>query len=1156
MKKSRKVLKVCICFLMAIIAINSKYVVAQEKLIAYNEHPKLKNSVLQENGKTDTDKISLKNALTFFEKKFKVSFVYELNTIKGKEVSKDVLNNSYAIEDALKVIGEEIHLKYKKVGANVIAIYFEVLQTVASLGNSKAVQDDLQGSATTLNPLATRRDNSVKAVFSFTVSGVVTDAETGKEISGVNVLLKGTNIGTSTNNKGEYSITAPNDAGTLTFSHIGYQSIEVPFNNQAKIDVKISQAAKTVDEVIVIGYGTQKKANLTGAVGSIKSDYLKDRPLTNASQALSGGVSGVFVNQNSGVPGNDNATIRIRGVGTINNSNPLVLIDGIESPIDNLDPNDIASITVLKDAASASIYGSRASNGVILVTTKRGNFNRKPTVSYSGYYGTSKASRLPGLINNSAQFMELANEASINSGSPARYTQQQIDKYRIDGPNTDWLKLIFKNAALQQHNVSVTGGSENTSYLFSAGILDQDAITPNTNFKRYNLRLNLDTKISEKLSIGTSLFLTRGNYNAPQADVVGSGGDAGIAALAVKSNSLLPQYDSKGRLAGPDLSLVNTWGNPFANILFNSFTRLSHQFLGNAFAEYQLIKGLKIKGTIALNYQNNDGASFASKGDSWDWRSGKILVPSINSLRGRSVSNSYSNDFTSWLQANYEKTILKHKFSFLAGVSQETFKNTGFNASRGSFPSNVVQILNAGNATTATNAEFATEWALRSFFGRMNYSFDDKYLLEFNIRRDGSSRFGQNNPYGTFPSVSAGWNISNEKFFSNIKNIDALKIRASIGKLGNQYTNGTDYPFAAEVATNLNYVLNGVVVPGAAQVTYGNANLKWEETTSSDIGIDLGLFHKLTIQADYFVRTAKDILYPLPLPATAGGLADQVVNTAKVQNKGWELSANYKQNISRFRIDVGFNVTNVNSKLLYIDPAKNQADDIVYNGNYILQRGSALGSIYGYKSIGIFQSQEEIDKSPKQSGNYKPGDLKYADIDGNNVIDSKDRVVIGREDPKWLYGANINLSYGGIDFSTILQGVADFQSYSGAEFYAPFFNGANLGTQWLDRWTPTNKTASYPKLYFGTGPSDAVSSFWVQDRSFFRVKNIQLGYTLPKSIMEKINIQKIRIYVNGQNLLTKTKFLGYDPERPSGVSRGGDGYPLLKIYTAGLNVTF
>jgi len=995
------------------------------------------------------------------------------------------------------------------------------------------------------------------------VNGTVTDAE-GKLIPGVSVLVKKTQKGTTTDNNGNFSIEA-DKGNALVFSFVGYEPVEISVSNNEPLKIVLKLKENKTEEVVVVGYGKQKKVNLTGAVGVIKSDYIQDRPITSASQALQGGTSGVFVNQGSGVPGQDAASIRIRGIGTLNNTNPLILVDGIESSLNNLDPNDIESMSVLKDAASSAIYGSRASNGVILVTTKRGKLNAAPSVSYSGYIGTSKATRLAEMVTNTAEFMQLANEANAATGATIPlFNSDDIARYTKLAPNTDWEKVMFRNAGVQQHNATVTGGSSNTTYLLSFGTLSQDAITDNTKFNRYNIRLNLDSKIANKLKVGTSLLLTRGNSNSFLSDIVAPGGSDGIIAHIIQAPPLYPAYDAQGRLAGLDQSLSNKrWlGNPLVPSTFNSFESAADQFLGNAFAEYEIIRGLTVKGLLGLNYNSYNSSSFASKGDVYDWVSGLPMVPSVNASRGRSRSFNNSNDLTTLVQANYDKKIKKHQFTLVAGFNQEHYKYGGFGADRIGFSSNSVQVLNAGNPLTSTNGESATEWALRSYFGRFNYNFDEKYLFEFNVRRDGSSRFGTNNRYGTFPSVSAGWIISKEPFFKTIKSVDLFKIRGSWGQLGNQYA-GTgypysDYPYLAQVSLNTNYVFNNTLAPGAAQATYPNPDLKWETTTMTDLGIEVGL-HKLTIEADYFVRTTKDILFALPVPATAGGLPNPTVNTAKVQNKGWEVSAKYKETFGPFNFNVGFNVTHLTSKLLYIDPSvAADKDEIItgVNSDGILRRGEALNSLYGLKAIGIFQNEEEIAKSPVQSGDYAPGDLKFADIDNNGVIDSRDNVIIGHEDPRWLFAGTLSLAAKGFDLSAIVQGVGDFQSYSRLEYYTPFYNGSGVGTQWRNGWKPDHHT-DFPRLYLSLGPStNLTNSFWVQNRSFVRLKNLQLGYTLPNSLLKKAGIQKMRFYINGQNLVTITKFQGFDPEKLEGSSRGGDSYPLLKIYTAGLNLTF
>ncbi|MBA4166981.1 MAG: SusC/RagA family TonB-linked outer membrane protein, partial [Chitinophagaceae bacterium] len=581
-----------------------------------------------------------------------------------------------------------------------------------------------------------------------------------------------------------------------------------------------------------------------------------------------------------------------------NNTSPLVLVDGIEAPIDNVDPNDIASISVLKDAASASIYGSRASNGVLLITTKRGKANTRPAISYNGYYGQTEATILPKMITNSARFMELRNEADVNAGAQPSFTADEIEFYRQKGPNTDWMDQFFGRGSVQSHNVSVNGGAGSTRYLLSLGNLNQTGITPKENYKRYTVRLNLDTKIVDKLSIGTSLFLANGTQKSPAENLVAAGGGDGVVARTIAAVPLFPAYTSTGHLAGLDQSFQNAtkfFTQPYVLSELNSFQGIRNQFLGSAFAEYELIKDLKIKGTLAVNYQTNDGQSFARQGYIYDWRTDSIIPPALNINRDRNLYHNQSTNLTSWIQATYQKSIGDHHLNLLAGINKETYKYTGFGAGRIGLPSNAVPILNTGNPTTATNFENATDWGLLSYFGRVNYDYNETYLFEFDLRRDGSSKFGPDNRFATFPSVSAGWVLTNEKFLKNIQPLNLLKFRASWGQLGNQNALGSNYPFAAQVSLTTNYVFNGTLVPGAAQTTFANDQIKWETTTSTNFGVDIGLFNSLSIEADYFIRRATDILYAVPLPATAGGLENPVINTASVENKGWEIGANYKK---------------------------------------------------------------------------------------------------------------------------------------------------------------------------------------------------------------------------------------------------------------------
>lgn len=987
------------------------------------------------------------------------------------------------------------------------------------------------------------------------ISGKVTSEE-GEPLIGVNILIKGTAEGTITDFDGNYTLEAAPDA-ILVFSYTGYSSIEVPVNGQSVVDVVMSFDLLNLSEVVVTGYGSAKKENLTGAVGLVSASDLAARPITSATQGLQGVVSGIWINQNSGEPGEDGATIRIRGIGTLNNANPLILVDGIEAPLDNVDPNDIASMTVLKDAASAAIYGSRAANGVVLVTTKRGKLNEGPQLTYSNYFGTQQATNLPDMVSNSAQFMQLRNEADVNNGDPETYSQDIINEYGTIGPNTDWLDEVFRSAFIQQHSLSASGGGESINYYFSLGYLDQNSIVENANgAERYNARLNLDSKILDNFTIGTSLYFSQSRRDLDNLEQ-----DGGVLGRAIRQTPNFPAFldDGTGRWAQraagfPELVTPNI----LAEIFSENRVEEDNRFLGNFYAEYEVIENLKIRGTVAANYQTFEGQFFNRRADQFDWTTGELAV-SENALRRLENTFEKQLNLTSWLQATYEKQIGYNNLKFLVGFNQESFDQTFFNAARTELPTNDLAALVTGNPETATNGGGASEWALRSFFGRINYSFDDKYLLEFNIRRDGSSRFGSENRWATFPSVSAGWVLSKEDFLKNSDLIDFFKIRASWGQLGNQ--NIGDFPFAALVDFGPAYNFGGTIVGGAAQTTLGNPEIQWETTTQFDVGLNLGLLDgRLAIEFDYFIRNTEDILFDQPNPGVTGVLQPTTRNIAEVENIGWEALVGWQDEIGDFSYGIRFNVTNVESEVVLLDPAAtNEADRVTVDDFFVIQRGLPINAIFGLDAIGVFQSQSEIDNAPDQSafGVPAPGDLRYEDVNGDGVITLDDRKFIGQDNPTWIYGVNLNLGFKGLDISALVQGIGDAQTYGQGELFEPFHNNAGLAEFWLDRWTPNNPTNDMPRLAFNGGINNSTpNSFWVQERSYLRLKNLQIGYTFPTSLFDNNFIESLRIFANGQNLFTVTDYEGFDPERGIRDTDGGSGYPQIQIYSAGINLRF
>ncbi|MFK7936799.1 MAG: SusC/RagA family TonB-linked outer membrane protein [Saprospiraceae bacterium] len=993
-------------------------------------------------------------------------------------------------------------------------------------------------------------DNPVK-----TILGTVADDE-GEPLIGATIIVKGTAKGTVTDFNGNFEIDA-NDDDILVISYTGFATIEVAVDGRERITIELGSDPLLLSEVVVTGYGTTKKENLTGAVAVISAREISAQPITSASQALQGRVSGIWVNQNSGEPGEDGGTLRIRGIGTLNNADPLILVDGIEAPFDNINPNDISSITVLKDAASAAIYGSRAANGVVLVTTKRGKrADGKPTFQYSAYAGSQNPTNLPQLVTNSAEFMRLRNEADINANNPATYSDDIIREYEQIGPNTDWLDAVFNPAMIQQHNLSVSGGGENSNYFLSLGFLDQNSILENaTGAERYNVRLNMDTYVTDNFTIGTSLSFAQNHRNLDNIEQ-----DGGVLARAIRQTPNYPAFlgDGSGRYAQRSAGFPELFTpNILAEIASENRDIEDNRFLGSFYAEYEVIPDLKIRGTVAANYQSAESQLFNRRIEMFDWQTNEFISAENGNRR---LENQFarSTNLTSWLQASYEKSFGDNNFKFLAGFNQESFEVNSFLAARTELPTNSLPAIATGNPETATNGGGASEWALRSFFGRINYDLANKYLFEANIRRDGSSRFGSENRWATFPSLSAGWVVTREDFLADSDLVDFLKVRASWGQLGNQ--NIGDFPSAALISFDPAYNFGGAIVGGAAQTTLGNNDIRWETTTQFDIGFNVGILDgRLSAEFDYFIRNTEDILFDQPNPGVTGVREATTRNIAEVRNAGWETFVNWRDNIGDFSYGISVNLTNVESEIVQIDPAVSGEADRVFDGNFIIQRGSPINAIYGLRHTGVFQSQAEIDGAADQSafGVPAPGDLRFEDVNGDGLVTVDDRVVIGKDNPSWIYGLNLNLGFKGFDIAATLQGVGDAETYGEGELFIPFANNAGLAEFWLDRWTPENPSTTVPRLAFNGGIlNNTTNSYFVQDRAYLRLRNVQIGYTFPASMFEENFIGSLRLYANGTNLLTFTDYLGFDPERAERDSDGGSGYPQLRMMTAGVNLTF
>ena len=971
------------------------------------------------------------------------------------------------------------------------------------------------------------------------IKGRVVDTD-GQGIPGATVLVQGTNIGTVTDIDGNFSFEVPDNA-VLIFSFIGYQQQVVSVGNRDEINVTMTEDLSSLDEVVVVGYGTQKKVNLTGAVSSINSKEIVNQPVGQTSMALQGIAPGVTVTQRSGQPGSDGGSIRIRGVGTLGDSNPLVMVDGIETSLNNVDPNEIESISILKDASSAAIYGARAANGVVLITTKRGVEGVR--VNYNMYAGFQVPTQLPDIVG-AIDHMEMANEAFTNIGNDPQYTEEFIAAYKAgmpsdQYPDTDWQGITMSNSAfMQNHNLSINAGSEKSKLFASVSYLDQEGIIPNTSFNRFNLRLNSDINVSERLTLSTDIFLRRAFKEQPSSGT----GYVFHWMRRIPSNEV--GILSNGRYG-------EGWNgdHPLARAKDGGLnTNESLDAILNFRLNYKISEGLNAEIMYAPKFWNPHSKVFSNITQTYarDGVTPTHFVPQRNSL-----SESYTREWYNNLRAivTYDKSFNEiHTIGVTAGYQQEDQTNAWISAYREVFPLPQYEQINAGNRANERTGGAASHWALQSVFGRVTYNYDERYLLEGNVRRDASSRFAEGNRSGVFPSFSAGWRISEEGFMEQYSSlIDHLKLRASWGQLGNQ--NIGLYPFAAFMALGggaQDYTFGGANAPGAALNSMANSSIQWETTETTDVGLEFNLWGKLDVSADYYVRRTKDILLALNIPQTLG-LSAPFQNAGEVMNKGYELMVNYRNKVGELNYSIMLNYSDVRNEIIDMRGIEN-------TGLTVNREGYPIGSFFGYVDQGLFQSQEEVDNHADQFGNIAPGDIKYKDIDGDGMINDRDLDVIGSPIPRHTFGARFNADYKGFDLSIFLQGVGKADGYLYGQGIMPFYLGGTVQEQHKDRWTPTNTDAAYPRLAWNQTNNEQNSSFWMRNAAYLRGQNIQVGYTFSEEVLDPLNINGLRVYLSGRNLFTIHDFYeGYDPEAP--VSSGG-WYPQMATYTMGLNVNF
>lgn len=1016
-----------------------------------------------------------------------------------------------------------------------------------------------------------------KSSAALPIKGSVRDSS-GVPLAGVSVSIKGTRTTVQTDANGNFSIDAPENA-TLVFTIVGYQRQEVKVSGQSEFNIAMTTERGNLGEVVVVGYQPQRRADLSGAASIVNVGGITKLPVLSVDQALEGKVPGVRITQNTGQPG-DGVVVRVRGVGTINDNNPLFIIDGVPTKdgINFLNANDIESLVVLKDASSAAIYGSRAANGVVLITTKSGK-RGKAQFNYSGYGGFQTHGDLPKMANT-AEYVELFNELADNDNAAGNLPILR-PKIPLDSAlsNTDWLKAIFQKGQIQSHQLSVRGGNEKTLYYISGNYFKQDGIILNSWYERYSLLSKLNIDLTDKLSIANNI-----NVSYSKKNMVGSSGDGyagnggSVVRYAFFRTPPIPIYDSIGVYSDKpkEAKLFGDGYNPVALANKTDNKEIQYRIFSNLYAEYKIIKELKFKSDVGLDAIITDNKRF-------DENYGTDLR--INNPSRLTVSTTTNMNIVWNNTLTYNKSFNNvHRISLLAGSEAITRKINTHGGSDRNFSNQSPDFRYIGNGynLSTTNAfENQTESALFSLFGNANYSYRNLYLLSANVRRDGSSRFGPENKYGTFYSGSVGWNAHNENWVQDhLKAISRLKIRASYGQLGNQEI--SDYAFVSIVGNLHNYPFGQSPVsnPGSTINSLGNPKVKWESSTQADIGIDAGIWKdKLNFTVDYFIKTTSDMLIPVPLPLIGGSAAPPYLNAGKVQNKGLEVELNYKNNDHLFKYDIGINFSTIANKVLSLSngqPIASGRIDENYNATLTMV-GHPIGSFYLLEQAGIFQNAADILANAYQGNGIKPGDVKFKDISGpdgkpDGIINEFDRTFLGSAIPKYIFGGTANFEYRNFDLSAFFQGQYGNKIYSQVNmdiegFYRPF----NVTQRVYDEhWHGEGTSNTMPRVSFSSSSNNKYpSSRFLEDGSYVRLKNLQIGYTIPNKIVTKYGIKSLRIYATGQNLWTYTKYTGLDPEMhiSDNVKRdnyGGDvaagidwgTYPSAKSYIIGVNLNF
>ncbi|WP_345955969.1 TonB-dependent receptor [Mucilaginibacter sp. PAMB04168] len=1107
-------------------------------------------AILKQTTSLNETNVTLNDVLKKLEREYKINFVYSTQLV---DVSKRV--NVFAQQRPLEEVLEQT--------LKPLSLIFEASGDVIVIRKLKS-----EASVSAQSTTASRLVQSV--------TGKVVDEKTGQPLSGVTVKVKGSTTGATTNVNGIYNVTVNDPSATLVFSFVGYEEQEKLVGQSAIINVVLREKDSKLNEVVVIGYASEKKSQVTGAISSIKAKDLQDQQFTRFDDALRGQVAGVNVIQSSGAPGST-PTVKIRGTTSINSSNPLYVIDGIvidNGGLDNINPADIESIDVLKDA-SAAIYGSRASAGVVIVTTKKGKLG-VPQLTYNGYYGVQNSIKRLKLAN-ATQYADLRNQALTNDGKAAAFTNTAAL-----GNGTDWQDVLFgKNVPIQNHNLSISGANDKASYYTSFGYLGNRGVAAPSiaNYQRLNLALNTSYKVASWLTIGENLNIaTSKSQLALSTNTIGANGPLSSAILldpitpvvvtdinaqpnatVYKNNAQYIVYNDQGQPYGISPYIQNEAANIAAYVAVNQGNySWATNLIGNTYVELRPITGLTLRSQISIKAAYYGGNSFTPM-YFFSSSSNNITATVQNLSSSRNATLNWDNT------ATYNRKFGQHSATLLVGTSMQNQNGHGLSGAFTGEPVNTFAEaspnFSLAAANKVANGSDNQPYKLASFFGRASYNYAEKYLLDVTLRRDGSSKFGQTNQYGVFPSAGLGYIISKEPFFPKDNFVDFLKLRASYGVLGNEQSLGL-FQYTSVIGSGSNYLFgNSVANIGYRPNGLSNPDLKWEQVKITNLGLDAVMFGSLNVSVEAYRKLTEGMLQQIVLPNYIGTSSNPYANIGNLENKGIELSLSYANKIGKFSYSAGGNISYNKNVVTYLGTTQYYTNGNLRGTSYELERtsvGQPFQSYYGFVEQGVFHSQADVNAYNNAAGtliqpNAKPGDFKWSDINGDGKIDANDRTYLGNSIAPYTYGVNLTAAYNHFDFRLFGQGVWGNKLFQ--DTHRPDYPTANYRIEALNAWSVSNPDSNYPRLS-DVDPNNNFknpSNFFLQSGAYFRLKTLQLGYSLPQDVLNKIHMKRSRIFVSSNNLFTITKYTGYDPEIAGGID--SSIYPQARTFMVGLDIT-